>query len=227
MTPLDTTTTPAERRAPIPLRILLVEDSEHDVLAFRRAFDRSDVDCEITHCVHAEPALERLKADSSLFDIVVTDNQLPGISGLDLCRELLAGKIPLPLVILTGAGTEHLAVEALKAGVDDYLVKDPDHGYLALLPVVLPAVVVQHGDRLSRRRAQDALKEKNEQLEAALAQVKQLSGLLPICANCKKIRNDEDHWQDVAVYVRDHSEAEFSHGLCPDCIAELYPESEL
>jgi tetratricopeptide (TPR) repeat protein len=65
---------------------------------------------------------------------------------------------------------------------------------------------------------------KNVELQAALEQVKQLSGLLPICANCKKIRDDKGYWQDVAVYVRDHSEAEFSHGICPDCMAELYPE---
>jgi tetratricopeptide (TPR) repeat protein len=65
---------------------------------------------------------------------------------------------------------------------------------------------------------------KNVELQAALEQVKQLSGLLPICANCKKIRDDKGYWQDVAVYVRDHSEAEFSHGICPDCMAKLYPE---
>ncbi len=77
----------------------------------------------------------------------------------------------------------------------------------------------------ARKRAEEALQIKNEQLEAALNQVKQLSGLLPICANCKKIRNDdENYWQDVAVYVRDHSEAEFTHGICPNCIKVLYPE---
>ena len=61
-------------------------------------------------------------------------------------------------------------------------------------------------------------------LQDALSEVKRLSGLLPICANCKKIRNDQGYWQDVAVYIRDHSEAEFTHGVCPDCVDELYPE---
>lgn len=65
---------------------------------------------------------------------------------------------------------------------------------------------------------------KNVELQAALEQVKQLSGLLPICANCKKIRDDEGYWHDVAVYIRDHSEAEFSHGICPNCMEDLYPE---
>lgn len=62
-----------------------------------------------------------------------------------------------------------------------------------------------------------------ETLQTTLAQVKTLHGLLPICANCKKIRDDDGYWQDVAVYVRDHTEAEFSHSICPDCLPELYP----
>jgi tetratricopeptide (TPR) repeat protein len=65
---------------------------------------------------------------------------------------------------------------------------------------------------------------KNIELQAALEKVKQLSGLLPICAHCKKIRDDTGYWQDVAVYVREHSEAEFSHGMCPDCRKEMYAE---
>ena len=61
------------------------------------------------------------------------------------------------------------------------------------------------------------------ELEASLAKVKQLSGLLPICANCKKIRDDQGYWQQIEIYIRDHSEAEFSHGICPECMEKLYP----
>jgi len=144
------------------LRILLVEDDEHDRLTFRRAFQKSEVACEITECVRAEEALLQLLADASLFDLVVIDHALPGISGLDLCKELLNEGIPLPLVILTGKGSEELAVEALKAGVDDYLIKDPGQGYLDLLPVVLPQVVRKYGDRLARKQAKEALRESEE-----------------------------------------------------------------
>lgn len=62
------------------------------------------------------------------------------------------------------------------------------------------------------------------ELQKALENVKMLSGLLPMCANCKKIRDDEGNWHDVVAYVRDHSEAEFSHGICPECMTKLYPE---
>jgi PAS domain S-box-containing protein len=60
-------------------------------------------------------------------------------------------------------------------------------------------------------------------LEDALASVKSLSGLLPICASCKKIRDDKGYWSQVESYIQKHSEAKFSHGLCPDCIKKLYP----
>lgn len=74
----------------------------------------------------------------------------------------------------------------------------------------------------------EALKEqaerKNKELQEALENIKTLRGMIPICANCKKIRDDEGYWQDVAVYVHDHSEADFTHGICPDCMVKLYPE---
>lgn len=63
-----------------------------------------------------------------------------------------------------------------------------------------------------------------QELQAALSEIKTLSGMLPICASCKKIRDDTGYWNQIEVYIRDHSDAEFSHGICPDCVKELYPE---
>ncbi len=141
----------------VQLRILLVEDDRHDRLAFQRAFRKSRVNSQITECERAEEALERLRTDASLFDLVVIDHGLPGISGLDLCKELIDEEFPVPLVLLTGRGSEQLAVEALKAGVNDYIIKDSGLGYLDLLPAVLPEVVRKHGDRVARKRAEAAL----------------------------------------------------------------------
>lgn len=61
------------------------------------------------------------------------------------------------------------------------------------------------------------------ELRGALSEVKQLSGLLPICASCKKIRDDQGYWNQIEEYIRTHTEAEFSHSICPDCVRELYP----
>ena len=62
------------------------------------------------------------------------------------------------------------------------------------------------------------------ELHDARSKVKQLSGLLPICASCNKIRDEEGRWKDVTDYIRDHSEADFTHGICPDCRQRLYPD---
>lgn len=64
----------------------------------------------------------------------------------------------------------------------------------------------------------------NEELHESLEKVKLLTGMLPICANCKKVRDDQGYWLQVEEYITDHSEAKFSHGICPDCLKELYPE---
>lgn len=76
----------------------------------------------------------------------------------------------------------------------------------------------------SRFKANKKLAEKNNQLAKALREVKELHGLLPICASCKKIRNDQGYWDQIEVYIQEHSKADFSHGICPDCLKELYPE---
>jgi len=70
----------------------------------------------------------------------------------------------------------------------------------------------------------DNLESTNKDLERALSDIKQLSGMLPICASCKKIRNDSGYWQQIETYIRDHSQVEFSHSICPDCVAKLYPD---
>ena len=148
-----------------PLRILLVEDNEHDRLAFRRAFHKAQAAYVITECVRAEDALERLRADASSFDLVIVDHQLAGMSGLDLCKKVLDEQIPLPLVIVTGRGSEQLAVEALKVGVDDYIIKDSGEDYLDLLPPVIPKVLSKYRERIARKRATEALRKAYEELK--------------------------------------------------------------
>lgn len=79
-------------------------------------------------------------------------------------------------------------------------------------------------DITERKQLEADREELINSLQTALGQVKTLKGLLPICANCKKIRDDHGYWQDVVVYVRDHTEADFTHGICPECMQQLYPE---
>lgn len=86
------------------------------------------------------------------------------------------------------------------------------------------AVVCISKDITDRKRAEEDRENLINDLKAALSHVRTLSGLLPICASCKKIRDDHGYWTQIESYIRDHSQAEFTHGVCPDCAANLYPE---
>jgi len=152
---------------PHRMNILLVEDNEHDRTAFHRAFRGVEYDCTITDCVRAPEAVTLIEADPAAFDIVVVDHHLPCQYGLDLCKELLAAAVPLPLVILTGSGSEQVAVDALKAGVDDY-IKDSDSAYLRLLPMLLADIAAAFRVRLRHTATEKSLRENSERLSAIL-----------------------------------------------------------
>jgi PAS domain S-box-containing protein len=81
-----------------------------------------------------------------------------------------------------------------------------------------------HTDITDRKQAEREKAKLVADLTEALAEVKKLSGFLPICSSCKKIRDDQGYWRQVEEYIRDHSEAEFSHGICPECAKRLYPD---
>ena len=101
---------------------------------------------------------------------------------------------------------------------------------LRFLASLLLVTLMAYGLEASREKFGQLLIDENnkllvekQQLEQALKQIRTLSGLIPICSNCKKIRDDKGYWQQVETYIRDHSEADFSHGICPDCLKKLYP----
>lgn len=83
---------------------------------------------------------------------------------------------------------------------------------------------VLDGELSDRIKIEADLRAKQNKLQEALSEVKTLSGLLPICASCKKIRDDRGYWEQIEVYIEDHSNAAFSHGICPECVRKLYPE---
>jgi PAS domain S-box-containing protein len=135
------------------IRILLVEDSDHDALALRRALRlSSEADFELDHVQRAEAVVKRLGAEDLDHDVAVFDFNLPGMSGLDAGVQVLQWLPHMPLVLLTGEGSEDLAVQALHAGFYDYVVKDPRAGYLKVLPILLKDVVQRNRrDKLLRQ----------------------------------------------------------------------------
>lgn len=143
--------------------------------------------------------------------LAIIDWQMPGLNGLELCRRLREDDLTksVYLVLLTGEGGTANRVVGLRGGADDYLTKPFDVDELAARLAV--------GGRIAE--LQERLAQRVRELEQTLAQVQRLRGLIPMCAWCKKVRTDRDYWQQVEEYIGEHSEARFSHGICPDCLA--------
>ena len=148
--------------------------------------------------------------------LAILDWMMPEMDGPKVVRRVRALQTDRPpyIIILTSKGDKADIIAGLEAGANDYLAKPFDAGELRAR--------VEVGRRLVEMQA--ALASKIEELRQALDQIKTLRGILPICANCKKIRDDQGYWSQVEVYVRDHTEAQFSHGICPECMKRLYPE---
>jgi sigma-B regulation protein RsbU (phosphoserine phosphatase) len=168
-----------------------------------------------TDGLQALEVLSRADAPS----LAILDWMMPGLDGAQVCLKAreLAGERLLYMILLTAKGRKEDIVEGLTAGADDYVIKPFDRSELKAR--------ISAGERILRLQAELASRVK--ELELALTNVKLLQGLLPICCYCKKIRDDKNYWQQVDTYVADHSEAQFTHGICPDCRDKIVkPELE-
>jgi DNA-binding response OmpR family regulator len=142
--------------------------------------------------------------------LLLLDWTMPGVDGVELCRRVRAlapGGAGAYIILLTGRDKLPDVVQGLSAGADDYVKK----------PFQIEEVRARLRTGCRILGLQDALATRVRDLETALADVKRLRGLLPICSYCKSIRNDENYWQQLDVYVSQHSDAQFSHGVCPRC----------
>lgn len=169
---------------------------------------------------------------NELPDLVVLDYVLPDMSGFDVCAQLKQHEKTrdIPVFIITGATVDYDMTmgSAFETGASEYFTKPVR--LTDILPRMLTAL--KSKKLLDQLRQEVALRQKAEQeqqkliqeLQQALNSIKTLKGLLPICTACKKIRDDDGYWQNVEKYIREHSEAQFTHGICPDCARKLYPD---
>jgi phosphoserine phosphatase RsbU/P len=141
--------------------------------------------------------------------LAILDWMMPGLDGVEVCRKVRARPSTEPpyLILLTARAGRDDVVAGLESGADEYLTKPVD-------PAELKARL-RVGCRVLELQA--TLEGRVHELEAALARVKQLQRLLPICCYCKKVRSDENYWQQVESYLAEHADVRFSHGICPDC----------
>lgn len=199
------------------VRVLIVEDSP----TFSQLISKMLVGLGYTIAGNATDGQQAIELTKSLRpDVILMDVGLPTMDGIQATQHIQAS-CPTPVVVLTAHEPMDLVGQASEAGAGAYLIKPPK------APEVERAITIamaRFADMLELRRLNAELETRNQELQEALIKVKTLSGLLPICASCKKIRDDQGYWQQVEVYIREHSDAEFSHGLCPDCARKLYPE---
>jgi CheY-like chemotaxis protein len=192
------------------MRILIADDESTLRLLLEKTLQRWGH--EVVVAVDGQQAWEVLESPDPP-PMAILDWMMPEIDGIDVCRKVRAtpGLESLYLILLTTRDSEDDIVAGLDAGADDYLTKPPSPRELqARIGVGIRVVELQ--SQLAARVVE---------LEEALAQVKTLHGLLPICSYCKKIRGDDNYWKQVEGYIEDHSDVSFSHGICPDCYESI------
>jgi len=195
------------------MRILIAEDEPVSRRLLQKTLEQWGY--EVVICEDGTTAWNALQAPDAP-NIAVLDWMMPGMDGPEICRgvrESGAQRQPY-LMLLTSRTRMQDVVAGLKAGADDYLTKPVDREELeARLSVA--ARVVQLQQRLADRVSE---------LEEAISRVRQLQGLLPICAYCKRIRDDQNYWNQVESYIAEHLDVRFSHGICPSCLETVLKE---
>jgi DNA-binding response OmpR family regulator len=195
------------------MKILIADDDPVSAALLERTLTPANM--EVTFARDGADALRLLREPGSP-SLAILDWMMPFLDGPDVCR-LLRGDTSRPnryLILLTSRDAREDVVAGLEAGADDYLVK-PFHQGELLARVTVGARVLE---------LQDGLATRVEQLQAALSQVRELRGLLPICSYCKSVRSDENYWQQVDAYLMQITDAKLTHGICPPCFDRLSKE---
>ncbi len=320
------------------IRVLLVDDSQDDRAISVRELTRHFPEIAITQ-VSSIQSLDQALESSGVFELLITDYQLVWSDGIRVVAQVKQRWPEIPIIMLTGTGSEEIAVQAMKAGADDYILKTPNH--YARLGAVVRAALSKHqharelaaaeerystlfdtvpvglfrstpegklldvnpafalllerdreeligtnfralhpeesdfsswrgqlgregavtwvesrfktatakirwvkihakalrelpGDEIiyegsvedvtSNKAAEAERETLIGELKEALVKVRSLTGLLPICSSCKKIRDDRGRWNMLETFIENHSYAHFTHSFCPDCARRLYPE---
>jgi AmiR/NasT family two-component response regulator len=152
-------------------------------------------------------------------DVIIMDIEMPGMNGLEATRRIL-DLCPTPVIILTAYETPELVKEALGSGVGAYLVKPSK---IRDIEQALNIALARFDDILALRRLSVELEARSTELREAQNQIKTLEGLLPICASCGKIRDDEGYWQQVETFRREHNNVKLLSGLCSECVKNSLP----
>jgi phosphoserine phosphatase RsbU/P len=181
------------------VRILIADDDRTSTMMLGRTLEKWGFEVIVAH---DGAAAWTFVIGAEPPALVIADWMMPVVDGIELCRRIRATALPSPIyvILLTARTSRQDLVAGLEAGADDYLTKpfDPDE-----------------------LRARIHVGQRTLDL---IANIKRLTGLLPICSYCKRIRSDHDYWEQVESYISDHTDAMFSHGICPPCLAKVMSE---
>ncbi len=192
--------------------ILIVDDTPENLTVLRQML--AEKNYMVRPALNGEIAIKAVNASTP--DLILLDIRMPGMDGYEVCEQLKSAENTrrIPVIFISALNELDDKIKAFSLGGVDYITK----------PFQAEEVLARIKTHLTLRSLQKSLEDKNAQLQKALDEIKILQGIIPICANCKKVRDDNGVWNQVEAYISKHSEAEFSHGICPTCAKELYPE---
>jgi len=199
------------------MKVLVVDDEPTNVQLLAGALKRR---YRVLRAGNGYEAISLVKQEVP--DLILLDVMMPDLSGFEVARLIKADEAlsVIPIIFLTALDSSEAMAEGLEAGGIDYLSKPVDLNLLKLR-------VHNHLELKLRtdliREQRDELQRINDALEAALARIKRLEGTFAICMHCKSIRSDQETWQKIEEYLLEHTDALFSHGICPSCLARHYP----
>jgi DNA-binding NtrC family response regulator len=197
------------------LHVLLIEDNPGDArLVQEMLAEIKGSRFSLQWADRLEQGVERLDKCPPI-DVILLDLSLPDSNGSETFARMLAAAPHIPIVVMSGLDDETVAVQTVREGAQDYLLKGQADGHLL-------ARAIRYA--IERKEAQTEREELICKLQDALSNIKALQGLLPICASCKRIRDDKGYWNQIEQYISEHSDAVFTHGICPECLEKLYPD---
>jgi DNA-binding NtrC family response regulator len=188
------------------VRVLLIEDDPADAALISNVLSMSKIIFEVAHADTVASALQHLRYEQ--FDVILSDIRLPDSLGIETLFKVREYADEIPIIVLSGLDSEELAITAVREGAQDYLVKGSFNEDL-LVRSILYSI------------------ERNKlmiHLENSLREIRTLKGLIPICAWCRKLRDDDGYWKLVETYIMEHTDAAFTHGICPECAAKAKAE---
>ncbi len=201
--------------------ILIVDDRQGNILSMEALLE--DLDVNIISATSGNEALALLFQHD--FTLVILDVQMPEMDGFETA-ELMRGRENtknIPIIFVTAISKDHEHIfKGYTAGAVDYLFKPIDQPLILISKVKIFCELYNQKQLIETQLLE--LAEKNRLLQKHINEIKILRGIIPICATCKKIRDDQGYWNQLESYIHNHAEVEFTHGICPDCAEKVLAE---